>query len=320
MDDSTRNIKEAVESEYSYGFHSQIDTDILPKGLSEDTIRTISEKKNEPEWMLQWRLKAYRRWLEMSMPHWANLKINPIDFQDIIYYAAPKKKANLKSLDEVDPELLETFKKLGISIEEQKRLSGVAIDVIMDSSSVATTFQDQLKKQGIIFCSMSEAIQEHPELVRSYLGSVVPVEDNFFAALNSAVFSDGSFCYIPEGTRCPVELSTYFRINTANSGQFERTLIVAEKGSYVSYLEGCTAPMWDEHQLHAACRRDLCQRTVRGSLRDRAELVPRRQKRQRRRLQLRYQTRPLRRIRLQDHLDTSRNRICYHMEIPKLHP
>ena len=252
MSDSTQIIEEAAQSEYSYGFHSKIDTDVLPKGLSEDTIRIISEKKNEPEWMLQWRLKAYRVWLEMSMPHWANLKINPIDFQDIIYYAAPKQKANLKSLDEVDPELLETFKKLGISIEEQKRLSGVAVDIVMDSSSVATTFQKELKEQNIIFCSMSEAIQEHPDLVRQYLGSVVPAEDNFFAALNSAVFSDGSFCYIPEGVRCPMELSTYFRINTANTGQFERTLIVAEKGSYLSYLEGCTAPMRDENQLHAA--------------------------------------------------------------------
>ena len=252
MSDSTRIIEEAAASEYSYGFQSEIETDTLPKGLSEDTVRMISEKKNEPKWMLEWRLEAYRRWLQMKMPKWANLKVDPIDFQEIIYYAAPKKKANLKSLDEVDPELLETFTKLGISIEEQKRLSGVAVDVVMDSSSVATTFQEQLEAHGIIFCSMSDAIQKHPELLRKYLGSVVPVEDNFFAALNSAVFSDGSFCYIPEGVRCPVELSTYFRINTANTGQFERTLIVAERNSYVSYLEGCTAPIRDENQLHAA--------------------------------------------------------------------
>ena len=252
MSESTNIIEKAAESDYTYGFHSPIDTETLPKGLNEQTIRLISEKKNEPNWMLNWRLKAFSKWTQMKMPQWANLKINPIDFQDIIYYASPKKKVNLKSLDEVDPDLLNTFKKLGISIQEQKRLTGVAMDIVMDSSSVVTTFQAELKKQGVIFCSMSEAIQDHPDLIKAYLGKVVPAEDNYFSALNSAVFSDGSFCYIPEGVRCPMELSTYFRINTANTGQFERTLIVAEKGAYVSYLEGCTAPMRDENQLHAA--------------------------------------------------------------------
>lgn len=245
-------LKEVTESEYKYGFVTNIESDKAPKGLTEDTIRFISAKKEEPAWMLEWRLKAFREWEKMKAPKWANLMIPEIDYQDIIYYAAPKQKAKPESLDEVDPELLETFEKLGISLNEQKRLTGVAVDAVIDSVSVATTFKEKLADMGVIFCSMSEAIKEHPELVREYLGSVVPANDNFFAALNSAVFSDGSFCYIPKGVHCPMELSTYFRINEANTGQFERTLIVAEDASYVSYLEGCTAPMRDENQLHAA--------------------------------------------------------------------
>ncbi|NQV02254.1 MAG: Fe-S cluster assembly protein SufB [Bacteroidia bacterium] len=238
--------------EYKYGFHTDIETEYAPKGLNEDTIRYISGKKNEPGFMLEYRLKAFRHWLTMEMPTWPHLEIPPIDFQDIIYYAAPKKKKELSSLDEVDPELLATFNKLGISLEEQKKLSGVAVDAVIDSVSVKTTFSETLSKYGIIFCSFSEAVKNHPDLVKKYMGSVVPYTDNFYAALNSAVFSDGSFCYIPKGVRCPVELSTYFRINAANTGQFERTLIIAEEGAYVSYMEGCTAPQRDENQLHAA--------------------------------------------------------------------
>ena len=245
-------LEKTVASDYKYGFVTEIDTDVVAKGLSEETIRLISTKKNEPEWMLNWRLKAYAHWLKMDEPKWPNVHYPKINYQDIIYYAAPKKKQTLNGLDEVDPELLKTFEKLGISINEQKRLTGVAVDVVMDSVSVATSFKKQLSEVGIIFCSMSEAIQNHPELVKKHLGSVVPMTDNYFAALNSAVFTDGSFCYIPKGVRCPMELSTYFRINTENSGQFERTLIVAEDESYVSYLEGCTAPRRDENQLHAA--------------------------------------------------------------------
>jgi Fe-S cluster assembly protein SufB len=245
-------LEQTVSTDYKYGFVTDIDTDIVPKGLNEDVIRLISSKKNEPKWLLDWRLKAYAHWLKMEEPSWSNVHYPPINFQDIIYYAAPKNKKKLGSLDEVDPELLKTFDKLGISLNEQKRLSGVAVDVVMDSVSVATSFKQQLAEIGVIFCSMSEAIQNHPELVRKYIGSVVPMTDNYFAALNSAVFTDGSFCFIPKGVRCPMELSTYFRINTENSGQFERTLIVAEDDSYVSYLEGCTAPMRDENQLHAA--------------------------------------------------------------------
>ena len=245
-------LKEVTSSEYKYGFVTDIESDQAPKGLNEDIIRFISAKKNEPEWLLEYRLKAFRHWQTMTEPSWAHVKYKKPDFQDIIYYSAPKKKKELSSLDEVDPELLATFDKLGISLEEQKRLTGVAVDVVMDSISVKTTFQETLAEKGIIFCSFSEAVQNHPELVKKYMGSVVPMSDNFYAALNSAVFTDGSFCYIPEGVRCPMELSTYFRINEANTGQFERTLVVAEKGSYVSYLEGCTAPMRDENQLHAA--------------------------------------------------------------------
>ena len=250
--DQQNILEEVTRQDYKYGFYTDLEMDVFPKGLNEDVIRALSAKKNEPEFMLEFRLDAYRKWLTMKEPSWAHLNYPAIDYQDIIYYAAPKKKPELESLDQVDPELIDTFNKLGISLEEQKRLSGVAVDAVIDSVSVKTTFSDTLAKHGIIFCSFSEAVQKHPDLIRKYLASVVPVEDNFFAALNSAVFSDGSFCYIPKGVRCPLELSTYFRINAANTGQFERTLIVAEEGSYVSYMEGCTAPMRDENQLHAA--------------------------------------------------------------------
>ncbi|MEW6469719.1 MAG: Fe-S cluster assembly protein SufB [Bacteroidota bacterium] len=257
MADKNDILEQHISSEYKYGFTSDIDMETAPKGLNEDIVRFISKKKNEPEWMLEWRLKAFRHWLTMEEPrHWPHLKWPLIDFQNIIYYAAPKQKASVSSLDEVDPELLRTFEKLGISLEEQKRLVGmesqIAVDAVIDSVSVKTTFKETLAEKGIIFCSFSEAVQEHPELVKKYMGSVVPPTDNFYAALNSAVFSDGSFCYIPKGVRCPMELSTYFRINTAGTGQFERTLIIADEGAYVSYLEGCTAPMRDENQLHAA--------------------------------------------------------------------
>ena len=253
MEKNQNNILEEVTtSDYKYGFHTNIEMDMAAVGLSEDTVRFISAKKNEPDWLLEFRLNAYRHWLTLTEPTWAHVHHPPIKYQDIIYYAAPKRKKELKSLDEVDPELLDTFKKLGISLEEQKKLSGVAVDAVIDSVSVKTTFTDTLSKYGVIFCSFSEAVQNHPDLVKQYMGSVVPYKDNFFASLNSAVFSDGSFCYIPKGVRCPVELSTYFRINAANTGQFERTLIIADEGAYVSYMEGCTAPMRDENQLHAA--------------------------------------------------------------------
>ncbi len=245
-------IDQVVGQEYKYGFTTNIEMETAPKGLTEDTIRFISAKKNEPEWMLEYRLKAFKYWQSLSEPNWQNFKYPAVNYQDIIYYAAPKEKVKLDSLDQVDPELLKTFEKLGISLSEQKRLTGVAVDAVFDSVSIATTFKDQLKEKGIIFCSMSEAVHDHPELVKKYLSSVVPHTDNFFAALNAAVFSDGSFVYIPKGVRCPMELSTYFRINAENTGQFERTLIIADEGSYVSYLEGCTAPMRDENQLHAA--------------------------------------------------------------------
>ncbi len=247
-----KKAQELIGQEYKYGFVTDVEIETVLPGLNEDVIRLISTKKKEPRFMLEWRLNAYRRWITMKEPQWANIHYPPIDYQKIIYYAAPKKKQTLRNLDEVNPEILRTFEKLGIPLEEQKRLSGVAVDAVFDSVSVATTFKEKLEEAGVIFCSFSEAVQEHPELVKKYLGSVVPYNDNFFAALNSAVFSDGSFCYIPKGVRCPMELSTYFRINTADVGQFERTLIVAEEGSYVSYLEGCTAPIRDTNQLHAA--------------------------------------------------------------------
>ncbi len=252
MQESNNILQEVTTTDYKYGFVTDIDTEVIPKGLSEDVVRIISAKKNEPEWMLDFRLKAYRYWLTLDPPAWAHLNIPPIDYQEIIFYAAPKQKVGPKSLDEVDPELLETFNKLGIPLEEQKHLSGMAVDAVMDSVSVKTTFKENLAEKGIIFSSFSEAVKDHPDLIKKYMGSVVSYRDNYFAALNSAVFSDGSFVYIPKGVRCPMELSTYFRINTANTGQFERTLIVADDDSYVSYLEGCTAPMRDENQLHAA--------------------------------------------------------------------
>lgn len=245
-------LSELTGSEYKYGFTTDVETEIIPKGLNEKVVRLISAKKGEPEWMLAYRLEAYRRWKTMTMPRWPHLDLPEIDFDDIIYYAAPKAKPKLNSLDEIDPKLKETFDKLGVPLEEQMMLSGVAVDAVMDSVSVKTTFKETLSEKGIIFCSMSEAIRDYPDLVRKYLGSVVPSTDNFFAALNAAVFSDGSFCYIPKGVHCPMELSTYFRINAAGTGQFERTLIVADEGAYVSYMEGCTAPMRDENQLHAA--------------------------------------------------------------------
>ena len=244
--------KELETKEYEYGFYTDIDSETFPVGLNEDVVKAISKKKNEPKWMTDWRLDAFSSWKSMNEPEWSNLHYKKPNFQDISYYSAPKKKPNLNSLDEVDPELLKTFNKLGISLEEQKKLSGVAMDVVVDSVSVATTFKDTLEEKGIIFCSISDAIQNHPELVRKHLGTVVPKKDNYYAALNSAVFSDGSFCYIPKGVRCPMELSTYFRINQAGTGQFERTLVIADESSYVSYLEGCTAPSRDENQLHAA--------------------------------------------------------------------
>ncbi|HIK38268.1 MAG: Fe-S cluster assembly protein SufB [Geminocystis sp.] len=246
-------VKALVNQPYKYGFVTPIESDTIPKGLNEDIIRLISAKKNEPEFMLEFRLRAYRQWLKMEEPKWAHVTYPPIDYQNIVYYSAPKQnKKRLNSLDEVDPALLETFEKLGIPLSEQKRLANVAVDAIFDSVSIATTFKEKLAEVGVIFCSMSEAIQEHPELVKKYLGTVVPIADNYFAALNSAVFSDGSFVYIPKGVKCPMELSTYFRINNGETGQFERTLIIADEGSYVSYLEGCTAPMYDSNQLHAA--------------------------------------------------------------------
>ena len=245
-------LNDVTSNEYKYGFYTDIETDSLPKGLNEKIIQMISARKNEPGWMLEFRLKAFRHWQTMKMPHWAHLTVPEINYQDIIYYSAPKRKAKYESLDEVDPELLATFEKLGIPLEEQKHLAGVAVDAVMDSVSVKTTFRETLAELGIIFCSFSEAVKEHPDLVKKYMGSVVPYTDNYFASLNSAVFSDGSFCYIPKGVRCPMELSTYFRINAFNTGQFERTLIVADDDSYVSYLEGCTAPQRDENQLHAA--------------------------------------------------------------------
>jgi Fe-S cluster assembly protein SufB len=244
--------KELETKEYEYGFYTDIDSETFAKGLNEDVIKQISAKKKEPQWMTDWRLEAYRAWKDMIEPEWANVQYEKPDFQDISYYSAPKKKDKYESLDEVDPELIATFNKLGISVDEQKKLTGVAVDIVMDSVSVATTFKETLAEKGIIFCPISEAIQEHPELVRKYLGTVVPPKDNFYAALNSAVFSDGSFCYIPKGVKCPMELSTYFRINQAGTGQFERTLVIADESSYVSYLEGCTAPSRDENQLHAA--------------------------------------------------------------------
>ncbi len=252
MSKGNQVLEEITSKEYEHGWTVNLEADEAPKGLNESTVRFISAKKGEPEWLLEWRLKAFRMWLKMVEPTWPNVHYPAINYQDIIYYSAPKKKPSISGLDQVDPELIKTFEKLGISLTEQKRLTGIAVDAVIDSVSVATTFKENLKELGIIFCSFSDAVKEHPDLIKKYLGSVVPMNDNYFAALNSAVFSDGSFCYIPKGVRCPMELSTYFRINAANTGQFERTLIIADEGAYVSYLEGCTAPMRDENQLHAA--------------------------------------------------------------------
>ena len=252
MTEEDKILEEVTGAEYKYGFTTDIESDTISKGLNENVIRLISKKKEEPQWLLEHRLKAFESWKKMKEPDWANIKYKKPNYQDIIYYAAPKQKKELKSLDELDPEMKKTFDKLGISLDEQKKLAGVAVDFVMDSVSVATSFKDKLGELGIIFCSISEAVKEHPELVKKYLGTVVPITDNFFSALNSAVFTDGSFCYIPKGVKCPMELSTYFRINQAGTGQFERTLVIADQGSYVSYLEGCTAPMRDENQLHAA--------------------------------------------------------------------
>ena len=288
------SILELTEREYKAGFVTDIESETIPAGLSEDVVRLISAKKNEPEWLLEWRLKAYRHWLTMKEPTWQNVHYPPIDYQSIVYFSAPKvKKDAPKSLEDVDPKLLETYEKLGIPLRERAKLAGVAVDAVFDSVSVATTFREQLAKVGIIFCSFSEAVQNHPDLVKKYLGTVVPYSDNFFATLNSAVFSDGSFCFIPKGVRSPMELSTYFRINSANTGQFERTLIVAEEGAYVSYLEGCTAP--DPRREPAARRRRRARgaRRRRDQVLDRPELVPRRQGRQGRHLQLRHQARRL---------------------------
>ena len=259
-------LDEVTASEYKYGFVTDIESDTVAPGLNEDVIRMISAKKNEPSWMLEWRLDAFKIWLDMKEPEWSNVTYKKPDFQAISYYSAPKQKKTLDSLDEVDPELLKTFEKLGISLNEQKRLSGVAMDIVVDSVSVATTFKKTLGEKGIIFCSMSEAIAEHPELVKKHIGTVVPKRDNFYAALNSAVFTDGSFCYIPKGVRCPMELSTYFRINESGTGQFERTLLVADEGSFVSYLEGCTAPSRDENQLHAAVVELVAMTELRSSI------------------------------------------------------
>ncbi len=255
-------INDVTSGEYKYGFYSDIEMESIPKGLNEDIIHIISQKKEEPDWLLAFRLKAFRHWQTMKMPEWANLKIPPINYQDIIYYSAPKRRTSVESLDDIDPELKKTFDKLGIPLEEQKHLSGVAVDAVMDSVSVKTTFRETLAESGIIFCSFSDAVKEYPDMVKRYLGTVVPYTDNFFASLNSAVFSDGSFCYIPKGVRCPMELSTYFRINAANTGQFERTLLIADEEAYVSYLEGCTAPMRDENQLHAAIVEIIAERNA----------------------------------------------------------
>ena len=294
-----------LDSDYKWGFTIDIDSDLAPKGLSEDVVRLISAKKEEPEWLLEWRLKAFRHWerLQYQEPAWANIHHDPIDYQDIYYYAAPSSGDAPKSLDEVDPEVLEAFDKLGIPLQERERLAGVAVDAVLDSVSVATTYQETLEKAGVIFCSMSEAVQNHPELVQKYLGSVVPYTDNFFATLNSAVFSDGSFAYIPKGVRCPMELMTYFRINQADSGQFERTLIVCEEGAYVSYLEGCTAPARKAHQLHAAVVELVALDDAEIKYSTLQKLVPRRQGRPGRGLQLRHQARLGRWAQLQDFLD-----------------
>jgi len=330
VQETVEKVRRLDVDQYKYGFVTDIESEKAPKGLSEDTVRFISLKKNEPDWMLRWRLDAYRRWLTMSEPTWSRVKYGPIDYQDLYYYSAPKKKPGPKSLDEVDPEILATYDKLGIPLREREALLGVqrpdggsyarvAVDAVFDSVSVATTFQEELAKVGVLFMPISEALQKHPDLVKKYLGTVVPISDNFFATLNSAVFSDGSFVYVPPGVRCPMELSTYFRINERNTGQFERTLIIADKGSYVSYLEGCTAPSRDENQLHAAVVElvALEDAEIKYST---IQLVPGRSARPRRRLQFRDQAWRLPRRELKDLLDPAGNRVGHHLEISKLHP
>ena len=320
MSTSTQVIEELANTEYKYGFVTDVEQDIAPKGLNEDIVRLISSKKGEPEWLLEWRLRAFRVWLKMTEPSWQNVTYERVDYQAISYYAAPKEKKKLNSMDEVDPEIRATFEKLGIPLIEQQLLAGVAVDAVFDSVSVATTFRKKLAELGIIFCSFSEAVKDHPELVRQYLGSVVPHTDNFFAALNSAVFSDGSFVFVPKGVKCPMELSTYFRINAKDTGQFERTLIVCEDGATVSYLEGCTAPKRDENQLHAAVVELVALDRATIKYLDRPELVPRRQERRRRHLQLRHQARHLQGRGEQDHVDPGRDRVRGHLEVPELHP
>ena len=320
MSTATETIESLVKQEYKYGFVTDVESESTPPGLSEETIRHISAKKNEPAWLTDWRIKAFRYWQTMPEPTWQFVKYPQIDFQAISYFSQPKPKGDApKSLDEVDPKLLETYEKLGIPLRERGRLAGVAVDAIFDSVSVGTTYREQLAEKGIIFCSFGEAVQEHPELVKKYLGSVVPYTDNYYAALNSAVFTDGSFCYIPKGVRCPMELSTYFRINAAKSGQFERTLIVADDGAQVSYLEGCTAPMRDENQLHAAVVELVAHNDARDQILDGAELVSGRRERQGRHLQFRDQARNVQRQKFAHHLDAGGNRLGDHLEISELH-
>ena len=315
------SVESLVTKEYKYGFVTDIESDVAPKGLNEDIVRLISAKKQEPEWLLEWRLKAFRGWQKMTEPHhWPNITYTPIDYQAIRYYSAPRTKKPLGSLDEVDPKLLETYTKLGIPLSEQKLLAGVAVDAIFDSVSVGTTYKAKLAEQGIIFCSFGEAVREHPELVRKYLGSVVPASDNFFAALNAAVFSDGSFVYVPKGVRCPMELSTYFRINSAETGQFERTLIVADEGASVSYLEGCTAPKRDENQLHAAVVELVALEGATIKYSTVQNWYAGDEEGKRRDLQLRDQARQVRRRQLEDLLDPGRDRLRHHLEVSERHP
>ena len=322
-------VQSVTQSGYKWGWETEIEMDLAPKGLNEDIIRLISSRKEEPAWLLEWRLKAFAGWQQMTEPHWARVEHAPIDYQDLHYYAAPKKKPGPKSLDEVDPELLRTYEKLGIPLKERAILAGVdpasieggsqvAVDAVFDSVSVATTFRETLKKAGVIFCPISEAVRDYPELVQQYLGTVVPISDNFFAALNSAVFTDGSFVYVPKGVRCPMELSTYFRINARSTGQFERTLIIADAGAYVSYLEGCTAPMRDENQLHAAVVELVTHDDAQIKYSHGAELVPRRRGRSRRHLQLRHQARRLPRRAIQDLVDAGGDRFGDHLEVSVL--
>ena len=323
MSSSNDTIRDLAQQDYKWGFVTDIEAERVPRGLNEETIRLISAKKHEPEFMLQWRLKAFRHWASLEQaqaePKWANIHYGPIDYQNIVYYSAPRQKPGLKSLSELDPEILRTYEKLGIPLVEQKLLAGVAIDAVFDSVSVATTFKEKLAELGIVFCSFSEAVEKYPELVRKYLGTVVPHTDNFFAALNAAVFSDGSFVYVPKGVRCPMELSTYFRINAAETGQFERTLIVADEGSYVSYLEGCTAPIRDENQLHAAVVELVALDNAQIKYSTVQNWYPGRQAGPRRNLQLRDQAREVRRGEFADLVDAGGDRIGHHVEVSGLH-